>query len=69
MDVTPLQKLNPHEDGKTIVVRVCRIWRPKKFQTENEYQGLEAIFVDAQVRILNFLLPLFNNKFKPLTAD
>ncbi|CAL8991416.1 unnamed protein product [Prunus brigantina] len=50
MNIAPIRNLQPFQFGFTIRVRVCRTWKPKFFESDDQFAGLQCILVDAIVR-------------------
>ncbi|CAN6677729.1 unnamed protein product [Malus baccata var. baccata] len=46
MSIVPICELKPLRNDMKIKVRICRMWRPKIFGRQNQFNGLQCVLVD-----------------------
>ncbi|XP_070678696.1 replication protein A 70 kDa DNA-binding subunit B-like isoform X1 [Malus domestica] len=46
MSIVPICELKPFRNDMKIKVRICRLWRPKMFGRQNQFNGLQCVLVD-----------------------
>nr|XP_028963492.1 uncharacterized protein LOC103411304 isoform X2 [Malus domestica] len=46
MSIVPICELKPFRNDMKIKVRICRLWRPKMFGRQNQFNGLQCVPVD-----------------------
>ncbi|KAL6123134.1 hypothetical protein ACLB2K_075657 [Fragaria x ananassa] len=54
--ITPISAIQPSENGKTIEVRVCRIWRGKILNPIERNEGLQCVLVDRNMNAIHAII-------------